>query len=216
MTVSKEVKELLYCAREALERNALKEACMVMSDNFQHFEDYKSAIDTLNEVCETSLSYTVYCTGNREFTNDSYTDIEVVDGVTEINFAAFAGCVKLLNVKLPSSLNKIRDHAFWGCKDLINIKIPNGVTVIGDLAFFNCLSLTNIAIPNSVTYIGKKAFAGCEKLQSMIIPNSVTKIGYQAFQGCLNLKLIKLPSQLKKFNSKALGIDTFKTKVEFY
>ena len=72
---------------------------------------------------------------------------------------AFAGCINLWNVILPSSLKDIQTEAFRG-------------TVI-----------RKISIPDSVTHIGKKAFYKCNKLASVIftVNSQLVQIESSAF-----------------------------------
>ena len=64
---------------------------------------------------------------------------------------AFAGCVYLTEISIPSGVVKIGDSAFMGCESLGEVSIPSSVTVILDGAFFGCDALTN------VYYIGTEA-----------------------------------------------------------
>ena len=73
-----------------------------------------------------------------------YTKIKNFDGVpelTEINDYAFAGCVYLQEVKIPSTVTKIGKHAFYNCSNLTKIEIPESVKEIAENAFEGCTSL---------------------------------------------------------------------------
>ena len=75
----------------------------------------------------------------------------------------------------------IGDYAFAHCISLTSVTIPSSVTSIGMGAFANCPNLASVSIPNSVTSIGSDAFLNCQRLASVSIPNSVTSIGSDAF-----------------------------------
>jgi hypothetical protein len=123
---------------------------------------------------------------------------------------AFAGCIGLTSITIPSNVINIEDGAFsrsgivsvsfqepsnvrtissgsfQDCTRLTSINIPNSVTSIGNNAFRNCSSLTSITIPNSVMSIGNESFAQ-SGLLSITIPNSVTSIAVTAFRNCPDL-----------------------------
>lgn len=84
---------------------------------------------------------------------------------------SFANCTSLIEVFVPSSLNKIGNRSFYGCSSLkkVNFELPSSVTSIGKCAFESCSSLTQISIPSSVTSIGEGVFAGCKKLDKFNI-----------------------------------------------
>ena len=62
-------------------------------------------------------------------------------------------------------LTEINDYAFAGCVDLQEVKIPSTVTKIGKYAFYNCSNLTKIEIPKSIEEIAENAFEGCTSLK---------------------------------------------------
>ena len=123
----------------------------------------------------------------------SLTNIEIPEGVTEIEWYTFEGCTSLISIKLPKSITEIGNSAFLGCSSLTDIEIPEGVLGIRDSTFYGCSSLTNIEIPEGVTEIGIYAFYGCSSLTNIEIPEGVTEIGGGAFRGCSSLTGIKIP-----------------------
>lgn len=73
-----------------------------------------------------------------------YTKIKNFDGVpelTEISDYAFAGCVYLQEVIIPSTVTKIGKYAFYNCSNLTKIKIPESLNEIAENAFEGCTSL---------------------------------------------------------------------------
>jgi hypothetical protein len=109
---------------------------------------------------------------------------------------------ELTNLVIPNGVENIGYGVFSGCVGLISVSIPNSVTSIGPLAFGNCTNITSINISNGVTSIGKQAFYGCTGLTSITVPNSVTSIGAQAFWGCKNLTSIILSNSLNNIEEK--------------
>ena len=102
-------------------------------------------------------------------TATSYT---IPNGVTCIEYGAFAYCTALTSVTIPDSVTYIRHNAFEYCTSLTSVTIPDSVTYIGIWAFAYCTSLTSITIPDNVTYIGMWAFYGCASLKSVTFENT--------------------------------------------
>ena len=81
-----------------------------------------------------------------------YTKIKNFDGVpelTEISDYAFARCVYLQEVKIPSTVTKIGKHAFYNCSNLTKIEIPESVKEIAENAFEGCTNLKDIPSCNT-------------------------------------------------------------------
>ena len=147
----------------------------------------------------------------------------ITDSITSIGDWAFASCINLKSVDIPSCVNNIGVGAFDDCKNLTDIAIPETVTVIDWYTFSDCHSLTEIEIPNSITKIYGNAFAECENLKSvklgenlkvicqsafsscgvenLLIPNNVSRIDSFAFCDCKNLKSVKLSDNIKVIDS---------------
>lgn len=105
-------------------------------------------------------------------------------GVTYIGKYAFDTFHALVNVTLPTTLQRIGVGAFWGDYGLTEIKIPEGTTEISDSAFNGCDSLVSVKLPTTLQRIESHAFNGCHSLKELIIPQSVTEIGKEAFKYC--------------------------------
>ena len=78
--------------------------------------------------------------------NGSAAEVVVPDGVIEIGHAAFERCINLKRVILPDGL-QIISYAFAGCVSLEYITIPSSVTEIHRLAFNDCSKLSCIVTP---------------------------------------------------------------------
>ena len=150
----------------------------------------------------------------------SIKSVVIPSTVTQINYAAFAGCTSLTSVNIPDNVTKIGASAFENCyslktvtigkkvtyidlstfancKKLRNVTIGSGVKSIGSYAFEKCTSLTEITIPNNVTSIYSESFAECEKLNNINFGSGLVYIGSYAFSYCSALKNVTLPQSLK-------------------
>lgn len=112
----------------------------------------------------------------------------VKEGTNAIGEDAFANCLSLTSISIPSTVEFIGDGAFQFCATLKSVTIPEGVEFIGDNTFAGCLSLKEINIPSTVKEIGEYSFALCFSLESIELPAAVTVIPECAFIGCVNLK----------------------------
>ena len=164
--------------------------------------------------------------GEFAFAGYKGTSLVVPNGVTCIEYKAFAGCIDLVSVEIPNGVTQIGVSAFESCQNLTSVVIPDGVTQISERAFADCFDLISVEMSNSVTQIGASAFSGCKNLTSVVIPdgvtqirerafadcfglisvemsNSVTQIGVSAFENCYNLTGVEIPDSVEHIKNKA-------------
>ena len=110
--------------------------------------------------------------------------------IKKIDSEVFRGCVNLISVELPNSVQSIDWCAFFGCDSLTSINLPINIKEIGECAFSNCEDLKSIELNEGLQIIGKYAFEN-SGLQSINIPLSVKEIGKAAFCNCENLTMVK-------------------------
>lgn len=83
--------------------------------------------------------------------------------VIGVGNSAFANCVYLNSVTLPSSIEYLGENAFGGASLIEELSLPESLLKIGDYCFYECIKLKKINIPGGVTEIPQYAFtkAGC-------------------------------------------------------
>ena len=172
-------------------------------------------IDDLDAWCNIEFEYGDYleaqcCSNPLYYTHQLFlgdkevTEVVVPNNVKSLGFN-FAFCPNIINIILPSTLEKIGTHAFVNCSGLTSLEIPQNVNAIGRSAFNRCSGLTEINIPQNVKSIESSTFANCTGLSKIEIPEGVTIIGSNAFRNCSSLQLIKLPSTVNGIDSYAFS-----------
>ena len=138
--------------------------------------------------------------------------LQINEGITNIDVAAFKDLSYLSMAKLPNTLRSIGANAFGVCYGLKSINLPEGletigahafsitnlenivfpstITEIGDFAFSNNGSIKTVVISGNFETISTYAFSSCEKLETVIISGSVKTIAGYAFADCDKLKTI--------------------------
>lgn len=138
------------------------------------------------------------------------------DGST-IGDYAFANCMNLNTVTLPSNASKLGIGTFDQCWNLGNhaknadafVKLPDELQVIPEACFNECTYLEEITFPSLVETIGKQAFMGCKSLGVIKIPNTEEKdsgfiqfpetlkyIEEQAFRNCEAFTNVVVPNNV--------------------
>ncbi|MDO5773214.1 MAG: leucine-rich repeat protein [Spirochaetales bacterium] len=139
------------------------------------------------------------------FYNCYLISVNIPNGVTSIDYGAFADCYRLTSVAIPNSVTSIGENAF-STSGLASVIIPNSVTSIGKYAFSHCTSLTSVTISESITSIGESVFEYCPLLTSVTIPDSVTSIGDSAFSLCGSLTSVTIPNSVTSIGDSAFSL----------
>ena len=176
----------------------------------------------------------VYRIGGNAFvstSNESYYEVRVSEGVTEIGEDAFSA-VDIKRLILPSTLQTFAEGAITFCPDLEwvdlagvaqfddllifgdiviaalgnknSYTVPEGVKRIGNYAFGSPDELTSLTLPESLESIGNKAFAYCRYLTRLTVPQGVQDIGEAAFGDWCSDQVLEIPQH---FESTAKGDD---------
>lgn len=156
--------------------------------------------------------------------------------VVSIGYAAFQGCRKVTEIKIPSTVREIGEFAFENCSKLEIINIPDSVKMIGRCTFEDCTDLESISIQNNKLRIGgslfydcsglkkviygsvivpEKTFYGCSSLTEVKLLDSVKFIGEEAFESCTSLVSIDLPYLVEEIGKRSFRGCTSLSNINF-
>lgn len=120
------------------------------------------------------------------------------EGVTEIGEMSFGYAMKLKEIRLPATLQKVSNGAFTHCisLDMNPFVLPENLKEIGVQAFDYCYALKGkVVLPSGIRTIDVGAFYS-SGIPEINFPESLEYIGAMAFTLC-NLKEIDLPDNCK-------------------
>jgi len=117
----------------------------------------------------------------------------IPDGITVIEPYAFEGCVQMVSITLPSTLEVLGDGAFYQC-GITSLTIPTSekLTRIGSCAFFECDKLQEVTIPGNIKTVGEEAFRKCSGLKKVVLSEGVVTVETLGFYGCVSLEELEL------------------------
>ena len=128
-------------------------------------------------------------------------EVVMYEGLKIIGNKAFAGCISLDDITIPSTVTEIEYHAFDRCTNLRKIELHEGLEKIGGGAFQECTSLQSITIPSTVTKIDAKAFWFCNTLREVRLHEGLQTIGIGAFRDCSSLERCTFPVLSTRLNN---------------
>ena len=210
-----------YCVADNAFRN-----CNALS--FVRFEEGNPAVEIGDHAFRDCpnlgnviLSSNTNSIGRYAFYNDSNLGaLTLKEGLTKISGGAFANCVKLTYVNIPSTVTMIGfdwdgEGAFQNCKTLSSIKFNEGTISarIGFNTFKDCDALTTVEIPGNYSIIDQYSFRDCSALTSVTYSASVYGDGNQsirahAFSDCPNLVEFTSSEQLANIDDYAFSNDS--------
>ena len=136
------------------------------------------------------------------------TSINIGDGITSIELAAFQNCTGLTEITIGSGLTSISNDGiyppFGGCTGLTKVTVDENNTTFAsqDGILYNKAKTTTrlipdklsgaVTIPNSmasVPYLGGRA-----GLTSVTLPDAITSLGSNIFRNCTGLTEITIPN----------------------
>jgi len=81
------------------------------------------------------------CAENLYLNGEIVTDVDLPEGITQIQASVFRRYEKLKSVHIPEGVTAIHNSAFYGCTGLEAITLPKSLTSIGSSAISDCTSL---------------------------------------------------------------------------
>lgn len=129
VTLSKNISILMHGAFKQCE--ALTE--VVMEETIKYIYEFAFS------YCKSLSSFTILKNDQIVY-NDNY--FHMPEGLLSIDDTSFNFCEGLINVVLPSTLEKIGPNTFSWCTFMEKIFIPKSVTYIGTNGFYACSKLT--------------------------------------------------------------------------
>lgn len=121
--------------------------------------------------------------------------VVIGEGVTSVGQYAFADCINLTEVQLPSTLTSINGSlatggAFEAASSLTKIILPQNLKTIDIRAFKDCTSLKEITFPDSLTALKEGAFKGCTGLTKVTFGSGLKTVPFECFYDCTSLRTI--------------------------
>ena len=188
---------------------------IVIPNNVTELGD--NAFRDCRNLSSVTLSTGLTSISREAFRYTGLTGVKFHEGLTSIDYAAFANCSSLVSVSLPSTLTSFGENAFNNCSALASISIPESVTALNNYVFSGCSGISTVSLPNTLTTIGYRTFGDCRSLRTITLPASVTELGEYAFQGCSGLESIyalsATPPNLKGGTGESSFADLFNTTV---
>lgn len=130
-------------------------------------------------------------------------EIRLEPNALRIAHDAFAGCLELERINLPSGIVKIGARAFNSCVRLAEVVLPKGIEQIGARVFVNCASLKSVSLPDGIQNVPAGIFEGCVNLKAIRLPQSVERIDSRSFAGCALLEELELPRTVERIEGDA-------------
>lgn len=115
--------------------------------------------------------------------NSGLEEYTVPEGTEVIGHDAWGKMDKLKNINLPNGLLEIESLAFSGCMGLTAIQLPSTLKEIGGYAF-EFTMLRYIVIPEGITVLRNDVFGECFGLNTVILPSTLESIEDYAFCSC--------------------------------
>ena len=149
--------------------------------------------------------------GQWSFEGSAISELDIPEGVTEIQNSAFMNCYKLKNLTIPGSVETVGrwilqsfDEDAWSFPDdveTVQVTLEEGVKKLSVSSFYGA-KIESITIPSSITEIPSWCFENAA-LESVTLHDGIKTIGDGAFIRT-KLKAIQLPDELE-----TIGADAF-------
>lgn len=126
--------------------------------------------------------------------NDNISEVNISNGITEIECEAFINLPNLRSISLPGTMSMANYRFIGNCPGIDTIRIAEGLTSTDDHSFASFPNLRNLHLPSTLREIGSCTFEDCANLETINLPEGLEIIRDDAFAGCENLTNITIPS----------------------
>ena len=175
--------------------------------------DYPPKLPEGNDYSgEVEIPYSMFCPFDKpeQYVDEQEYGMQCV--ITTIGYGAFANCVNLTSVKLPSGLEEIRRGAFANCTSLTKIDASECSNVrIYPYAFHGCTNLTSIDLSfvGNVSYYGGRCFDNCPNLKSVILNAENDEYRMLNLRTVPSLETVRVVTENPKQETRADEYDPF-------
>lgn len=128
--------------------------------------------------------------------NSGLEEYTVPEGTEVIGNDAWGKMDKLKNINLPNGLLEIESLAFSGCMGLTAIQLPSTLKEIGGYAF-EFTMLRHVVIPEEITVLRNDVFGECFGLNTVILPSTLESIEDYAFCSCPSPQILLMTEERK-------------------
>lgn len=132
----------------------------------------------------------------------------------DMNFCPkFTSSKVLYDIQIPNGVHELEEKTFYDCQLLSNVELPNSLkTIKGEQMFYNCINMYAIFLPNSIETLQPNTFQECVSLATINIPYN-TKVVPTNFVNISNKKTAKLQEIIFPGNTFSnVGVETINTK----
>lgn len=182
-------------------------------ESYSLVRDYPPKLPEGNDYSgEVEIPYSMFCPFDKpeQYADEQEYGMQCV--VTTIGYGAFANCVNLTSVKLPSGLEEIRRGAFANCTSLTKIDASECCNVrIYPYAFHGCTNLTSIDLSfvGNVSYYGGRCFDNCPNLKSVILNAENDEYRMLNLRTVPSLETVRVVTENPKQETRADEYDPF-------
>lgn len=126
---------------------------------------------------------------NGAFTNTGFTQLNIPDGVQEIDYNAFSECQKMTKVEIPGSVTNMEDGCFAKCSTLEEVQFDGGMEKIPKECFSDCGRLKTVVFPYGVKKLEQNLFRNCTALTDVTVPKTVEELEDNIFSYPKNITM---------------------------
>ena len=140
----------------------------VSNCTFEEYEFWRS-LDPNAKVLEIPA----YCKCIYKYVLSNMTNLEQIvisEGVTKIQWEAFANMKNLKSIQIPSSVVDIGNYFIKGCSSLRTLEFPEGFSALSSNLLSGAEALYTLVFPDTLDSISKASLKSCTSLKSLTIP----------------------------------------------